>query len=58
MVVHLSAHVVYALRKDSTPLAMFTGRKPTEAAETRIYWLRAVVTARFGGLVWAGLEYF
>ena len=57
--VHLTAHVIYGLRRDSTPLAMFTGRKPADVAGTPDYWLRALLTAAIaGGLVWAGLEYF
>lgn len=56
---HLSAHAVYGLRKDRTPLAMFTGRKPADVAETPDYWLRALLTAALaGGLVWGGLEVF
>ena len=58
-VVHLLAHAVYALRRDSTPLAMFTGSKPADVAETPDYWMRALVTAAIaGGLVWGALEYF
>ncbi len=57
--VHLSAHIVYALRGDGTPLAMFTGEKASACPETPDYWWRALVTAiTAGGLVWAGLEYF
>ena len=56
---HLSAHVIYALRKDHTPLAMFTGKKPAACPDTTDYWWRALATAAMaGGLVWAGLEYF
>ena len=56
--VHLLAHAVYGLRRDDTPLAMFSGRKNTDAAETPDYWLRALVSAVVaGGLVWAVLEY-
>ncbi len=56
---HLLANAVYALRKDRTPLAMFTGRKPVEVAQTPDYWVRALFTAAIaGGLVWGGLEYF
>ena len=43
--VHLTAHVVYALKRDPTPLAMFTGRKRTAVEPTGNYWLRAAVTA-------------
>ena len=56
---HLTAHLVYALRREKTPLAMFTGHKPTHLPATPDYWLRALATAAIsGGLVWAGLEYF
>ncbi len=62
---HLAAHLVYALRKDRTPLAMFTGRKRVAAtaaatdAATRDYWLRALVTGAIaGGIVWIGLAVF
>lgn len=43
--VHLTAHVVYGLRRDPTPLSMFTGRKPAPVADTPHYWLRALLTA-------------
>lgn len=43
--VHLLAHAVYALRRDPTPLAMFTGRKPAAVEATRHYPVRALVTA-------------
>ncbi len=57
--VHLTAHLVYALRQDRTPLGMFTGCKPVDIPATPDYWLRALVTAAIsGGLVWAGLRYF
>ena len=56
---HLTAHLVYALQRDKTPLAMFTGRKPAQASATPDYWLRALATAALaGGAVWAGLAYF
>ncbi len=57
--VHLTAHIVYAVHKDRTPLAMFTGHKPVPVPATPDYWLRALVTALIaGGLVWGGLVYF
>ena len=43
--VHLTAHVVYALRRDPTPLAMFTGRKRLHAVPTRNLLVRGLVTA-------------
>ena len=55
--IHLTAHVVYALRRDPTPLTMFTGRKRVSAevnAATDL-WLRAVLTAGTAAfIVWAG----
>ena len=53
--VHLTAHIVYGLRRDATPLAMFTGRKRASAGPTPDYWLRALATAALAALaVWAG----
>lgn len=43
--VHLAAHLAYALRRDPTPLGMFTGRKPFAGAPTRHLWLRGLATA-------------
>lgn len=43
--IHLTAHVVYALKRDPTPLAMFTGRKRAAVEPAGNYWLRAAVTA-------------
>jgi cytochrome b len=55
--VHLMAHVVYALRRDPTPLSMFTGHKRVNAPATPHYWLRALVTAALAaGFVWYGLQ--
>jgi cytochrome b len=52
---HLAAHVVYALRRDPTPLAMFTGRKPAPVGETPHFWGRALVTAILVALLaWLG----
>ena len=42
--IHLAAHAVYGLRRDPTPLSMFTGRKPVLAVATPHYWLRALMT--------------
>lgn len=54
---HLTAHLVYAVRRDPTPLGMFTGRKPAAVAETRHYWMRGLATAvAAAGLVWLGLS--
>lgn len=55
--VHLMAHVVYAVRRDPTPLSMFTGRKPGLVSGTPHYWLRAVATAAATGvLAWYLLQ--
>lgn len=43
-VVHVAAHAVYGLMRDTTPLAMFTGRKRTELPATPHFWARATVT--------------
>ena len=44
--VHLVAHAVYAfVLRDSTPLAMFTGRKDVELPSTPHFWLRAALTS-------------
>jgi cytochrome b len=42
---HLTAHVVYGLRRDPTPLSMFTGRKRVVAAATPHFWMRGFATA-------------
>ena len=44
-VVHLAAHAVYALLRDPTPLAMFTGRKRLELPATPHFWVRAAATS-------------
>jgi len=50
---HLSAHVVYALRKDPTPLSMFTGKKPVALEPVEGRYLRGGVTfAVAAALVW------
>lgn len=56
--VHLLAHVVYGLRRDPTPLAMFSGRKPTSVTPLgRQYGVRALITAAAAAAaVWLGLE--
>ncbi len=43
--VHLAAHAVYAAKRDPTPLAMLTGRKPAAVQPTANHWLRAALTA-------------
>ena len=44
--VHLVAHAVYAfVLRDSTALAMFTGRKDVELPSTPHFWLRAALTS-------------
>jgi cytochrome b len=45
IVVHLTAHVVYGIRRDSTPFSMFTGYKRVPVPETPHFWLRALLTA-------------
>lgn len=55
--VHLLAHVIYALRRDPTPLAMFTGRKPLALPPARNLPLRALLTAvAVTAAVWWGLS--
>ena len=49
--IHLTAHGVYAVKRDPTPLAMFTGRKRATAKPTRDYWLRAALTAAIAAIV-------
>lgn len=52
---HLTAHVVYALRGDATPLSMITGRKAADVAPTEEHYLRAAATvAAAAALVWWG----
>jgi cytochrome b len=56
--VHLTAHVVYALRGDSMPLAMFTGRKAVKLEPTQSRLLAGKLTAAAAaGLVWTFLAY-
>jgi cytochrome b len=55
--VHLLAHVVYAVRRDPTPLAMFTGRKPVALEPARHLPVRALITAALAvAVVWWGLS--
>jgi hypothetical protein len=57
ILVHLSAHAVYALSRDPTPLSMFTGRKPVSVPPTGQRWMAALLTALATvALVWSGLE--
>ena len=51
MAVHLTAHAAYAMRRDPTPLAMFTGRKRVTVQPTGNYWLRAVLIAAVAAVV-------
>lgn len=54
--VHLAAHVVYASRRDVTPLAMFTGRKRVDVEPARQRPALGAVTAILAaGLVWVFL---
>ena len=52
--VHLTAHVVYAVRRDPTPLAMFTGRKRAAVEPTANHWWRAALTAALAAAVVRG----
>jgi cytochrome b len=55
--VHLLAHAVYGLRRDPTPLSMFTGYKTVAAVPTRHRLLRGLATAAASAaLVWWGLS--
>lgn len=55
--VHLTAQLVYALRRDPTALSMFTGRKRIAAQPARHLLGRALVTAAVAGAaVWWGLQ--
>lgn len=57
ILVHLSAHVVYGLRGDLTPLSMFTGRKSVAVPPTDQRWTAALLTAvAVAALIWSGLE--
>lgn len=54
---HLAAHVVYAVMRDPTPLAMFTGRKAVDLPATEHHLLRAAATiAVAGGFVYVALR--
>jgi cytochrome b len=54
---HLTAHAVYALRRDPMPLAMITGRKGLDLEPARAAWTAALLTALgAAALVWAMLE--
>ena len=55
--VHLLAHLIYALRRDPTPLSMFTGRKRVVAEPARHLVVRGVATAAAAAAaVWWGLS--
>jgi cytochrome b len=55
--VHLLAHVIYALRRDPTPLSMFTGRKPVAVPPTRhLMWRGVLTAAAAAAAVWWGLS--
>jgi cytochrome b len=54
---HLLAHAIYGLRRDPTPLSMFTGRKPVAVVPTRNLILRGLLTAAAAAAaVWWGLS--
>lgn len=55
---HLLAHLVYGLRRDATPLAMFTGHKQTTVplTATRHHGIRGLLVAALSAaLVWGAL---
>ena len=55
---HLTAHLVYGLRRDPTPLSMFTGRKPTSRPlpSTASFGIRGLgVAAISAALIWVAL---
>lgn len=55
--VHLLAHLVYALRRDPTPLSMFTGRKRIAVPPAQHLPVRALLTALASAvMVWWGLS--
>ena len=52
---HLGAHLVYGLRRDATPLSMFTGRKRAAVDPVDEHYLRGGVTLlAAAALVWWG----
>lgn len=57
---HLVANAVYAMMRDPTPLAIFTGRKAVDLPPTDQYVLRGLLTAAaaavlvYGALLWIG----
>ncbi|MCY3817835.1 MAG: cytochrome b/b6 domain-containing protein [Gammaproteobacteria bacterium] len=57
---HITANAVYAMMRDPTPLAIFTGRKPLDFPPTEQHLLRALFTAAgaalvvYGALAWSG----
>ncbi|MDE0054013.1 MAG: cytochrome b/b6 domain-containing protein [Gammaproteobacteria bacterium] len=57
---HITANAVYAMMRDPTPLAIFTGRKPLDLPPTEQHLLRALFTAAgaalvvYGALAWSG----
>ena len=56
---HLTAHLVYAFRRDPLPLAMFTGRRsmpPGMPAAPALGWRALLLGAVSGLLVWWGLR--
>jgi cytochrome b len=55
--VHLTAHLIYGLLRNPTPLGMFTGRRPFDGAPIAgHHWLRALLTAAAAaGAVWWAL---
>ena len=57
---HIVANAVYAMMRDPTPLAIFTGRKAVDLPPTDQYLLRGLFTAAaaailvYGALLWRG----
>ncbi len=57
---HVAANAIYAMMRDRTPMAIFTGRKDVDLPATRQYLLRGLFTAAaaallvYGALLWSG----
>ena len=56
-VVHVAAHAVYGLMRDSTPLGMFTGLKHVDLPPTPHFWVRAATTAALSLAVVLAINY-
>ncbi len=57
---HIAANAIYAMMRNPTPLAIFTGRKEVDHPPTEQYLLRGLFTAAaaaalvYGALIWIG----